>query len=128
MVGNRFLHGGYSQIGYFLTGEHRPYDRKSGQIDRVIPFQNFYWCGGTGAWELAARCSYLDLTSGPVLGGDMQNLTVGLNWYVNPHCKCVFNYIHAWATARETRNGVILSNDFINSETDAFAMRCQLDF
>jgi phosphate-selective porin OprO/OprP len=128
VVGNRFLHGGYSQVGYFLTGEHRPYDRKSGQIDRVIPHQNYHWRGGTGAWELAARWSHLDLTDGPILGGDMQNLTVGLNWYVNPYCKCVFNYIHSWATSRPIRNGVILSNDFISSQTDAFALRCQLDF
>ncbi len=27
--GNAFLNGAYSQIGWFLTGEHRPYDRKA---------------------------------------------------------------------------------------------------
>lgn len=127
--GSRFLHGGYSQVGYFLTGEHRPFDRKTAQIDRVIPHQNFSWREGSlGAWELAARWSYLDLTDGPILGGDMQNLTVGLNWYVNPYCKCVFNYIHSWTTSRTIRNGTILSNDFLSSQTNAFAIRCQLDF
>jgi phosphate-selective porin OprO and OprP len=128
IVGNRLLHGGYSQVSFFLTGENRPYDRKLGQIDRVIPHDNFQWCGGPGAWEIAARWSYLDLTDGPVLGGEMQNMTLGLNWYVNPNCKCVFNYIHSWATSRPFRNGVILSEDFISSQTDAFAMRCQIDF
>lgn len=44
------------------------------------------------------------------------------------YCKCVFNYIHSWADSRPIRNGVILSNDFIHSQTDAFALRCQLDF
>jgi phosphate-selective porin OprO/OprP len=128
VVGNRFLHGGYSQIGFFLTGEHRPYDRKLGQIDRVVPCQNYQWCDGIGAWELAARLSHLDLNDGPVLGGDMQNMTLGLNWYVNPNCKFVFNYVHSWASSPRIRNGVITFGTLVNSQTDAFAVRCQLDF
>ena len=127
--GNAFLNGAYSQFGWFLTGEHRPYDRKAGAIDRVIPFHSVSKSGGGwGAWEIAGRWSYLDVTDRQILGGMMQNMTAGLNWYVNPNCKCVFNYIHSWADARPSRNGTILSNDFISSQTDAFAMRCQLDF
>ncbi|MEI7459754.1 MAG: porin [Pirellula sp.] len=127
--GNAFLNGAYSQVGWFLTGEHRPYDRKAGAIDRVIPFHSVSKSGGGwGAWELAARWSYLDVTDRQIQGGVMQNMTTGLNWYVNPNCKCVFNYIHSWADSRPLRNGVILSDDFIHSQTDAFGMRCQLDF
>ena len=127
--GNAFLNGAYSQFGLFLTGEHRPYDRKAGAIDRVIPFHSVSKCGGGwGAWEIAGRWSYLDVTDGQIIGGLMQNMTVGLNWYVNPNCKCVFNYIHSWADSRPIRNGVIQSNDFIGSQTDAFGLRCQLDF
>jgi len=126
---NAFLNGAYSQIGFFLTGEHRPYDRKAGAIDRVLPFHSVSKsCGGWGAWEVAGRWSYLDLTDQQIQGGMMQNMTTGLNWYVNPNCKCVFNYIHSWADARPTRNGNILSNNMISSQTDAYAMRCQLDF
>ncbi len=126
--GNAFLNGAYSQVGWFLTGEHRPYDRKAGAIDRVIPHSSVSKCGGLGAWEIAARWSYLDITDEQIQGGLMQNMTAGLNWYVNPYCKCVFNYIHAWADSRPIRNGTILSNDFISSQTDAFGIRCQLDF
>ncbi len=126
---NAFLNGAYSQVGWFLTGEHRPYDRKAGAIDRVIPFHSVAKCGGGwGAWEVAGRWSYLDVTDKQVQGGLMQNMTAGLNWYVNPNCKCVFNYIHSWADARPTSNGTILSNNFISSQTDAYGMRCQLDF
>jgi phosphate-selective porin OprO/OprP len=39
-IGNALLWGGYSQIGYFLTGEHRPYDRIAGAIDRVKPLHS----------------------------------------------------------------------------------------
>lgn len=128
-VGNGFLYGAYAQLGWFLTGEHRPYDRRAGAIDRVQPLESVAQRGGgIGAWEIAARWSYLDLTDGAILGGDMQNATVGLNWYVNPYCKCVFNYVHAWADARPIRNGVILSDEFIRSETSGFGVRCQIDF
>lgn len=61
--GNAFLNGAYSQVGWFLTGEHRPYDRKAGAIDRVMPFHSVSKCGGGwGAWEIAGRWSYLDVT------------------------------------------------------------------
>lgn len=127
--GTAFLNGAYSQVGWFLTGEHRPYDRKAGAIDRVMPFHSVSKCGGgCGAWEIAARWSYLDVTDRQIQGGMMQNMTAGLNWYVNPNCKCVFNYVHSWADSRPIRNGTILSNDFISSQTDVFGMRCQLDF
>jgi len=128
-AGNGFLWGGYSQVGLFLTSEHRPYDRKAGAVDRVIPFNSLTKSGqGFGAWEIAARWSYLDLSDNLIQGGDMQNMTFGLNWYVNPNCKCVFNYIHSWAESRPIRNGSIIDNQMISSETDAWGMRVQLDF
>lgn len=124
-----FLHGAYTQVGWFLTGEHRPYDRKNGAIDRVLPFRSMTKHGqGWGAWELAARWSYLDILDRQILGGEMQNTTIGLNWYVNPYCKCVFNYVHSWANSRPIRNGTIVDDTLISSKTDIFAMRCQLDF
>ena len=127
--GNAFLNGAYSQVGWFLTGEHRPYDRKAGVIDRVMPLHSVSKSGGGwGAWEIAGRWSYLDVTDRQIQGGVMQNMTAGLNWYVNPNCKCVFNYVHSWADSRPIRNGIILSNDFVSSQSDAYGMRCQIDF
>ncbi|HBJ36305.1 MAG TPA: porin [Planctomycetaceae bacterium] len=128
-VGDGFLWGGYTQVGYFLTGEHRPYDRKAGAIDRVIPKSSLCKnCSGYGAWEIASRCSYLDLSDQAIEGGEMLNLTTGLNWYVNPYCKCVFNHIHSWTQARPTRNGTIIGNQLLAAQTDAYAMRVQIDF
>jgi phosphate-selective porin OprO/OprP len=56
-----FLDGAYVQVGWFLTGEHRPYDRVAGAIDRVRPFEDFFLVNtssglqrGRGAWEVAA--------------------------------------------------------------------------
>jgi phosphate-selective porin OprO/OprP len=119
------LGGGYAQIGWFLTGEHRPYDRVAGAIDRVKPFEDFFWVNtaggrerGVGAWEVAARYSYIDLNDSNIRGGIMQNVTGGVNWYCNPYCKVVFNYIHSFVT---DRNGS-------PSEANAWGLRTQLDF
>lgn len=122
---NQTLYGGYVTLGYFLTGEHRPYDRKAGAIDRVIPFNNFQRGAGYGAWELTTRLSYIDLTNGNINGGDMENLTTGLNWYINPYCKCVFNHIVSW-----TQAGVAPNPNFagVNTQTHIFGARCQVDF
>jgi phosphate-selective porin OprO/OprP len=123
--GTATLSGAYMQVGYFLTGEHRPYDRVAGAIDRVKPFEDFFMlrtdgahCYGKGAWEVAARWSYIDLTDGTINGGDMSNATLGVNWYCNPYCKVVFNCIHSWL---DSRNG-------IQSETTAYGLRAQYDF
>lgn len=118
--------GAYAQVGYFLTGEHRPYDRASGAIDRVMPRCNFKPGEGIGAWEIAGRWSYIDLTDGSIVGGTMQDMTIGLNWYVNPYCKCVFNYIHTWVEGRDYFPSPTAA--LVQSQADIFGLRCQLDF
>jgi phosphate-selective porin OprO/OprP len=128
-ISNALLWGGYSQVGFFLTGEHRPYDRKLGAIDRVIPNRSLNKKrDGWGALEIAARWSYLDLTDREVRGGTMDNATFGLNWFVNPYCKVVFNYIHSNSESRKIRNGVVIGNELIEARTDAYGLRCQFDF
>jgi phosphate-selective porin OprO/OprP len=120
------LPGGYAQVGIFLTGEHRPYDRKAGAIDRIKPFEDFFWVRdgegrmqhGSGAVELAGRISYINLNADNVRGGELTDLTFGVNWYLNPYAKLVFNYIHAFLD--DPARG--------NSDTDIVAVRAQLDF
>ena len=117
------LPGAYVQAGYFLTGEHRPYDRNTGTIDRVIPKSNLAFDGktcapGLGAWEVAGRWSYLDLNDAAIRGGNIMDYTVGINWYWNPYTKMVFNYVHA------------ISNPVGSpqAQTDMFGVRAQIDF
>lgn len=137
--GNMATLGGlYTSVGYFLTGEHRPYDRKSGTIERVVPFHNFApWKGdgcGWGAWEVAGRYSYIDLNSENIHGGQMSDYTAGLNWFITPYWKIQFNYIcslsnFSYNTAlgpggsSNTPAGVFLGN-----RTNLFDLRCQMDF
>jgi phosphate-selective porin OprO/OprP len=83
-----------------LTGEHKPYELEEGVFGRVRPQRNFSPSGGEesgwGAWELALRYSTIDLNDGPFLrGGEEANWTLGLNWYLNPNIRVMWNYVHA---------------------------------
>jgi phosphate-selective porin OprO/OprP len=83
------------QAGYYLTGEHRRYKTRAGAFDRQKPKSIFGKDGGKGAWEIALRYSTLDLNDGPVLGGKEDNLTLALNWYLNPATRLMINLVHA---------------------------------
>ena len=48
--------------------------------------------GGWGAWEVAARWSDIDLRDGIVDGGEMETLSLGLNWWLSPIFSVNFNY------------------------------------
>ena len=85
--------GLYTSVSWFLTGETRPYDRQKGCFARVIPRRNFDWGkGGWGAWEIAARYSFVNLDSEDIQGGRLSMLTTGVNWYLHPHMKWRFDY------------------------------------
>jgi phosphate-selective porin OprO/OprP len=90
---NLSLFGGYGQISWYLTGESRPYDRQTGAFKRLVPRHNFdFGKTGWGAWEIAARFSYTDLTDANVSGGRLSLLMTGVNWYLHPHIRWMFNY------------------------------------
>ncbi len=119
---NLWFFGGYAQASYFITGESRPYDRNVAAVDRVKPISNFVTradgISGTGAWEVAARWSYLDLDDRDIRGGKLNDLTVGLNWYLNPYLKLQANYIRA----------MLQKTGIPNNTTNIYAVRTQLDF
>ena len=45
-----------------------------------------------GLWQLTARYSKLNANDGAVLGGEQDNLTVGVNWYWRLNFKFMANY------------------------------------
>ncbi|MGD9128297.1 MAG: porin [Planctomycetia bacterium] len=101
-----FFNGCYATVGWFLTGEHRKYKKGSGVFTTVTPNENFFRvraqggsiCTGMGAWELLYRYSYLDLTNISIDGGLISDHTIGLNWYLNPHMRIMFNYVNSTVT------------------------------
>lgn len=110
--------GAYAQAAYVLTGESKPYNKKAGVYARIVPEKSFGRCSGWGAWEIAGRWSVIDLTDNNIPGNQLQNLTAGLNWYLNKNTKFQLNYIH----------GLLDSAISGNSNADFFAARAQVDF
>ena len=72
-----------------------------------------------GAWEVLVRYSTLNLDDADVAGGKENDITLGLNWYLNQHVKFLVNYVYAMA--KPGSNG---ENDNVNS----IAARMQLVF
>ncbi len=88
---NLNFHGWYTEAAWTLTGESRIY--KSGLFRRVSPDSTFNFKNrGWGAWELAARYGEVDLNDDVFKGGELGNLTVGLNWYPNDIIRFMASY------------------------------------
>jgi phosphate-selective porin OprO/OprP len=121
-TGNPVFWGWYVQGSYFLTGEHRPYDRQYGVFDRVRPKKNFapgkgYW----GGWEMAVRYSVLDLSDRGIQGGKGSDFTAGLNWYLYPTMRVMLNYVYS---VTQDRANPPIDRGRLN----IFQMRVQLAF
>jgi phosphate-selective porin OprO/OprP len=103
----RSFNGGYVQLSYFLTGETRQYDKAFGRLGSNYianrPFSNFWlkrdengaFTWGSGAWEVAARYSYLNLNDGTIQGGVLGSTSLGLNWYLCNNMKVQFEYVNS---------------------------------
>ncbi|PID68504.1 MAG: hypothetical protein CR989_05040 [Flavobacteriales bacterium] len=105
----------YGQASYFITGEHVNYKDSYSGFGRVKPKNNFIGSGGgAGAWELALRYSYANLNNKDILGGKEQNVSLGVNWYLNPVSRVMFNYVY----------GDIIEKGKVN----ILQMRIQVDF
>jgi phosphate-selective porin OprO/OprP len=118
-----YFHGAYVFVSYFLTGEHRLWNRDQGYYTSVTPFTNFFRLRGSdrsimqgpGAWELAARFSTMDLSDKSIQGGRLNDITLGVNWYLNRQMRIMANYIYAM-------NNV----DNMPSYADIFLTRAQI--
>jgi phosphate-selective porin OprO/OprP len=124
--GTAFFQGYYVEALYFLTGEHRVYDRRYPRFDRVVPHEGFFfvddecgnWLCGKGAWQVAARYSWIDLSDSGIRGGEVHDLTLGLNWFLNPNMKVQWNYTIARRNLDSGSDGTV----------QGFGMRLAMDF
>jgi phosphate-selective porin OprO/OprP len=92
--------GSYIQVGWFLTGENRPYRTNSGTFERLRPDRKYakgnpFKKKNGGAWEVVGRISTIDLTDGLIEGGELTDYSASLNWYINPTSRVEFNYVYA---------------------------------
>ena len=107
--------GYYGQVSYFLTGEKRKYKNSLAGFDRVKPNKNMKEGEGLGAFEVAARYSSMDLSEAHA--GTLNDITVGLNWYLNPCTRLMFNYVMG-----------TLDNHGVETTENTFQCRMQIDF
>jgi phosphate-selective porin OprO/OprP len=65
-------------------------------FEPVEPKMNFRQDGsGVGAWEVGIRFAFLDLNDQEIYGGELADITVGLNWYMTPNARMMFNYVNS---------------------------------
>lgn len=83
--------GWYAMASWMITGERRPYDSRAGEFGEIYPRRK------SGAWEVAARYSTVDLNDrrAGIEGGAAYNTTLGLNWYPNRNVRMMFNWVRA---------------------------------
>jgi phosphate-selective porin OprO/OprP len=97
--------GFYVMGTYLLTGEERT---AYIALDPLHPFNPCQPCACSGAWELVARVSRVELDDGVFAPGAAQlanpatnspgatEMTLGFNWYLNRWVRIQWNWEHAW--------------------------------
>jgi len=142
----RDLYGGYVEVRYFLTGDHRPYNKRNGVIGGVKTKKNFLTgedfiqtCHGTfkgftieslGAWEVYTQWIFTDSDRVYAVdeieggGGRSVDTVLGLNWYWNPNVRMMFEYVHSDGTINgrtditNIETGVITRTPYQNRATE----------
>ena len=137
---NEFVDGYYFQVMYFLTGEHREYERKAGAFGRVVPYENFHLIRSfgrnsgsiftRGAWQVGYRFNELDLRSGFINGGVQSDHTVGLNHFINPNMKMQYNFVVSTRNAYTAPNSAVVNpvSAPLGSNSYGFGIRVAHDF
>ncbi|HTR02583.1 MAG TPA: porin [Thermoanaerobaculia bacterium] len=116
--GNPTFSGWYVTAAWVLTGETRPYERANGYFGRVTPDAPLSFAhGGFGAVELAARYSWIDLTSQAIPGGKFDRWSGALSWYPTTWSRFEFDYGYG----RLQRDGTTGLSRF-------YQLRLQLEF
>ncbi|MBN7810565.1 hypothetical protein J0A68_06335 [Algoriphagus sp. H41] len=90
-LGNPDLYGFNLGGTWAVTGEMRPYRKRSGIFD-PLPVSKPVGQGGFGALELAFRYSLLDLNNAEIQGGKMRTTSAGLTWWPSPRAQLGWNY------------------------------------
>lgn len=112
------FHAYYLQASYFLTGEHRNYVKSRGTFNRIEP-KDPVAESGIGAWQVAGRYSAIDLTDAGIRGGQMQDITLGLNWFPHRQLAVMGNVVFVNSDASAPQP---------NDDPTLFMMRLQYDF
>ena len=122
--------GWYAEAAWTLTGESRKY--KEGNFRYLDPAKPFdLKNGGWGAVETAVRYSGADLNDVNYNGGNIQNMTLAVNWYLNSNVRLMADWTNivdlnspVVSTVANSKN----SNSNSNLGTDSFWLRAQVAY
>jgi phosphate-selective porin OprO/OprP len=114
---------GYVSAVWNITGENFGY--KAGVPTTPLPNNP-----GSGMWQVGLRYDTIDLNDGSlapgatptaapivrgVLGGEMDTLTLGVNWYLRSNFKLMLNYVKVDSSRYIGRTSATYANDAINN-------------
>lgn len=112
---SRKTHADYSPNSYYVSAVYNLTGEKFGYAAGIytVPVADTE----AGLWQLTARYSKLNANDGAVLGGEQNNLTVGVNWYWRLNFKFMANY-------NVTRNTSVRTG--INNDPNIVELRAQI--
>jgi len=116
-IKNSFSKGFYVQVSYFLTDDSRKYKSSLVGFSIVSPKNNFGSENGYGALEVALRYAEIDLVdNSTALPNQQEDITLGLNWHLNPATRIMANYV------------IANINSVAKGKASNFQVRFQVDF
>lgn len=136
------FNGGYAELAWVLTGENHRYNPQAAAYYRVFPTHPFSLrTGGLGAFELAARVSYIDMISNytprlalsaqpdAINGGRQASYSLALNWYPNDILRFMldFNHVDFDKSITAAATGAPLGTN-VGAHFSAVALRSQVVF
>lgn len=122
--GDATFDGGYFEASWFITGESKLLKLSSGAWDHLKVKKPLHK-GGFGAWQIAAKYDFIDLTDNGVFGGEQETWILGLNWYQNQHTRLMANYSHSKI---EDAFDVAANGDDGKNSVDTLGVRFQIDW
>jgi phosphate-selective porin OprO/OprP len=96
----------YLQGSWMLNGGHKPYKPATGVFGNPR-------VGEKGLWELTARYDHIE--NEDIANREASSLMLGVNYYVNPNLRFMFNYTQG-------------ENEVNGDETGQYALRTQFSF
>jgi len=122
---NPLFWGAYAEVSWWITGENRRYLRGRGVFSRVVPKSRFDpEAGHWGAFELAARYSWLDLSNDGIRGGTLEEWSLALNWVLFSNLRMSNNFVLSRTGDRPSIPGESRQSGIAHS----WVTRFQIDF
>lgn len=100
--------GYYLEAGYFFGGQkgYKSYKFNRPKVDNPVTD------GGSGAFSVVARYDVVDLSEVVLLGGQLDTIILGVDWWPTKNTRLGLNYFNADADASGDASGVVARMQF----------------